>query len=96
MPSSSSPVGCAHMFVLPLYSHEGRSSTGSTPQVSTPNWFSSGMVWKVQSCSPVRTSKPRTSPRGASLVAGIWLLRRSAMNEPTITTSRTMVGAEFQ
>ena len=66
------------MFVLPLYSHETRSSTGSTPHVSTPNSFSSGMVWNVQRCSPVRTSKPRTSPRGDSLLAIRWFVVMSS------------------
>ena len=56
MPSSSSPVGCAHMLVLPLYSHDARSSTGSAPHVSTPNSFPRGIVWNVHTCSPVRTS----------------------------------------
>ena len=39
--------------------------------VSLPNSPSWGTVRKIHNCSPVRTSKPRTSPGGARLRAGM-------------------------
>ena len=46
--------------VAPEYSHEP-SSHVSFPY--SPGW---GMVWNSHSSSPVRTSKPRTSPGASS------------------------------
>ena len=57
-------------------------------QVSWPNSPGSGIEWNVQRSSPVATSKPRTSPGGASGWFGA-----SEIDEPTITVSRqTMTG----
>ena len=45
-----------HTPALPVYLHE------SFSHVSLPNSPSIGMVWKIQSRLPVRTSKPRMKP----------------------------------
>jgi hypothetical protein len=45
-------------------------------------------VWNVQRSAPVRTSKPRTSPGGASGRSV------SAIDEPTAITSPTTVPGE--
>ena len=84
------------MLVLPLYSHDARSSVSAVSHVSLPGSPSRGMVWKIQACSPVRTSKPRTSPRGISFMAGTFGLVTSMMAEPMTTMSPTTSGAEPQ
>ena len=84
------------MLVLPLYSHDGRSSSRAVSHVSLPNSPSCGMVWNIQTCSPVRTSKPRTSPGGISFIAGMLGLVTSDMAEPMTTTSPTTSGGDPQ
>ena len=84
------------MLVLPLYSHEGRSSLIAVSHVSLPGSPPRGMVWKIQACSPVRTSKPRTSPGGISFIAGMLGLVTSVMAEPMTTTSPTTSGGDPQ
>ena len=82
------------MLVLPVYSHDARSSFSADSHVSFPGSPSRGMVWKIQSCSPVRTSKPRTSPGGISLRAGMVWFVMSLISDPTTMTSLTTSGAE--
>ena len=82
------------MLVFPVYSHEARSSFRAVSQVSLPGSPSRGMVRKIQRCSPVRTSNPRTSPGGISLRAGMVWLTMSPMSEPTTMTSLTTSGAD--
>ena len=84
------------MLVLPVYSHDARSSLRPVSHVSLPGSPSRAMVWKIQSCSPVRTSNPRTSPGGISFSAGIVALMMSPMAEPITTTSLTTSGADRQ
>ncbi len=62
----------------------------STPvsQVSWPASPGGGMVWKIQRSWPVRTSKAGTS-RGGESGRSV-----SAIEEPTMATSPTMVGGE--
>ena len=84
------------MLVLPLYSHEGRSSLIAVSHVSLPGSPSRGMVWKIQACSPVLTSKPRTSPGGISFIAGMLGVVTSLMAEPMTTMSPTTRGGEPQ
>ena len=84
------------MLVLPVYSHDARSSVSAVSQVSFPGSPSCGTVWKLQTCRPVRTSKPRTSPGCDSFIAGIVALTMSPMAEPTMTMSRTTIGADRQ
>ena len=69
--------------VLPVYSQEP-SSQVSWPY--SPGW---GIEWNTQSSSPVRTSKPRTSP-GARCCVGF----ASVIDEPTTMTSFTKRGGE--
>ena len=47
---------------LPVTRHE------SPSQVSLPNSSPCGMVWNIHFMRPVRTSKPRIHPGGASRV----------------------------
>ena len=82
------------MFVLPLYSHDGRSWSIAVSQVSLPNSPSCGTVRKAHTCSPVRTSKPRTSPGGACLRAGIVGLTTSMIDEPITTMPLTTIGGD--
>ena len=84
------------MLVLPLYSHEGRSSLMAVSHVSLPTSPSCGMVWKIQACSPVLTSKPRTSPGGISFMAGMFGLVTSLMADPMTTMSPTTSGGDPQ
>ena len=84
------------MLVLPVYSHDARSSLMAVSQVSLPGSPSWGTVWKIQICSPVLTSKPRTSPGGISFIAGMFGLVTSLMAEPMTTTSPTTRGGEPQ
>ena len=84
------------MLVFPLYSHDARSSVSAVNQVSLPGSPSRGMTWKIQTCSPVRTSKPRTSPGGISFIAGMFGLVTSLMAEPMTTMSPTTSGGDPQ
>ena len=64
----------------------------SFSQVSLPSSPSCGTVWKTQSCSPVRASKPRTSP-GVEYSSG-GSPCQSTMPAPTTTTPRQTMGGE--
>src|SRR4051812_5116175 len=66
-----------HVPVLPVYDQE------SFSHVSLPNSPGCGMLWKIQSRLPVRTSKPRTYPFTFSFVFGTPPERCAA---PTTTT----------
>ena len=84
------------MFVCPVYSQDGRSWSIAVSHVSLPNSPSCGTVRKIHTCSPVRTSKPRTSPGAASFMAGCCGLTMSRTDDPSTTTSLTTIGGEPQ
>ena len=70
-----------HTFAAPV-------SRVPVSQVSCPGSPGCGIVWKVQRSAPLRTSKARTSPGGASGRS------MSAIDEPTTITSPTTVPGE--
>ena len=69
--------------MLPVYDHE------SFSHVSLPNSPGDGIVWKIQSRLPVRTSYPRTYPFSFRMLLGavpaVWAA-------PMTTTSLAMSG----
>ena len=70
--------------VEPEYSQDPSS------HVSLPNSPGCGMVWNSHSSSPVRTSKPRTSPGASS-----WKRGPSKTTDPMTTTSPTTIGTDI-
>ena len=85
-PSSSSTDIGAQTPVLPVYSME------SPSHVSAPGSPGRGMVWNLQSCVPVRASKPRTNPGVLRLLRG---RPPCSWAGPTMMTSPVTTGGEL-